>query len=136
MALPEKLTDNLNELSSLWLAAKEAEKEATDDRRKIEDRIKSLVGFAENSEGTETVDPDQFTIKIVGRIDRKVDGDKVQELAAEHGLTEHLASLFRWKPEINMAAWKAADASITKPLAGAITAKPGRPSFAITRKEK
>ena len=136
MALPEKLTDNLNELSSLWLAAKEAEKEATDDRRKVEDRIKSLVGFAENSEGTETVDPDQFTIKIVGRIDRKVDGDKVQELAAEHGLTEHLASLFRWKPEINMAAWKAADASITKPLAGAITAKPGRPSFAITRKEK
>ena len=125
MALPDKLTDNLNELSSLWLAAKEAEKEATEDRRKIEDRIKSLVGFAENSEGTETVDPDQFTIKIVGRIDRKVDGDKVQELAAEFGLTEHLASLFRWKPEINMAVWKATD-----------EAKPGRPSFTITRKEK
>ena len=136
MALPDKLTDNLNELSSLWLAAKEAEKEATDDRRKIEDRIRSLVGFAENSEGTETADPDQFTIKIVGRIDRKVDGDKVQALAAEFGLTEHLASLFRWKPEINMAAWKAADESITKPLAAAITAKPGRASFAITRKEK
>ena len=136
MALPDKLTDNINELSSLWLAAKEAEKEATEDRRKIEDRIKSLVGFTENSEGTETVDPDQFTIKIVGRIDRKVDGDKVQELAAEYGLTEHLASLFRWKPEINMAAWKAADASITKPLTGAITAKPGRPSFTIIRKEK
>lgn len=136
MALPDKLTDNLNELSNLWLAAKEAEKEATEDRRKIEDRIKSLVGFAENSEGTETVDPDQFTIKIVGRIDRKVDGDKVQELAAEFGLTEHLASLFRWKPEINMAVWKATDEAITKPLAAAITAKPGRPSFTITRKEK
>lgn len=136
MALPDKLTDNLNELSSLWLAAKEAEKEATEDRRKIEDRIKSLVGFAENSEGTETVDPDQFTIKIVGRIDRKVDGDKVQELAAEFGLTEHLSSLFRWKPEINMAVWKATDEAITKPLAAAITAKPGRPSFTITRKEK
>lgn len=136
MALPDKLTDNLNELSSLWLAAKDAEKEATEDRRKIEDRIKSLVGFAENSEGTETVDPDQFTIKIVGRIDRKVDGDKVQELAAEFGLTEHLASLFRWKPEINIAVWKATDEAITKPLAAAITAKPGRPSFTITRKEK
>lgn len=136
MALPDKLTDNLNELSSLWLAAKEAEKEATEDRRKIEDRIKSLVGFAENSEGTETVDPDQFTIKIVGRIDRKVDGDKVQELAAEAGISDHLSSLFRWKPEINMAVWKATDEAITKPLAAAITAKPGRPSFTITRKEK
>jgi hypothetical protein len=31
-----------------------------------------------------------------------------------------------------MTAWKAADESITKALAGAITAKPGRPSFKIT----
>lgn len=129
-------TSDLNELSQLWLAAKQAEADATTDRRKIEDRIKSLVGVAENLEGFETVDPEQFTIKIVGRIDRKVDGDKVQELAAEFGLTEHLSSLFRWKPEINMAVWKAADEAITKPLAAAITAKPGRPSFTITRKEK
>jgi len=106
------------------------------DRRKIEDRIKSLAGISENLEGTETVSPDQFTIKIVGRIDRKVDGDKVQELAAEFGLTDHLSSLFRWKPDLNMAAWKAADESITKPLAAAITAKPGRPSFTITSKEQ
>jgi len=136
MALPEKLTDDLNDLAAMWLAAKEAEREAVEDRRRIEDRIKSLVGVAENLEGTETVEPDQFTIKIVGRIDRKVDGDKVQELAAEYGLTDHLSSLFRWKPEINMAAWKAADESITRPLSAAITAKPGRPSFTIIHKEK
>jgi hypothetical protein len=135
MSLPERLTDDLNDLASMWLDAKEADMEATDDRRRIEDRIKSLVGFSENSEGTETANPDHFTIKIVGRIDRKVDGDKVQELAAEFGLTEHLSSLFRWKPEVNMAAWKAADESITRPLSSAITAKPGRPSFSITRKE-
>jgi hypothetical protein len=55
----------------------------------------------------------------------------VQELAAEHGLTDHLSTLFRWKPEINMAIWKASDERITRPLAGAITAKPGRPSFTI-----
>ena len=131
-----KVVDDLNELSNMWLIAKQAEKDAVDDRRKIEDRIKSLVGVAENMEGTETVDPDQFTIKLVGRIDRKVDGDKVQELAAEYGLTDHLSYLFRWKPEINMAAWKAADPSITKPLSAAITAKPGRPSFTIIPKEK
>ena len=131
-----KILDDLNELSNMWLIAKEREGTATSDRRKIEDRIKSLAGIAENLEGTETVDPDQFTIKIVGRIDRKVDGDKVQELAAEFGLTDHLASLFRWKPEINMAVWMATDEAITNPLSAAITAKPGRPSFTITRKEK
>ena len=136
MALPDKLTDDLNTLSEMWLAAKEAEREAVEDRRRIEDRIKSLAGVAETLDGTETVDPDRYTIKIVGRIDRKVDGDKVQELAAEFGLTEHLSSLFRWKPEINMAVWKAANDAITGPLAPAITAKPGRASFTITRKEK
>jgi hypothetical protein len=132
----EITTSDLNELSQMWLVAKQAEAKAMSDRRKIEDRIKSLCGIAENLEGTETVAPDHFTIKIVGRIDRKVDSDKLQELAAEHGLSEHLSSLFRWKPDLNMAAWKAADESITKPLAAAITAKPGRASFTITSKEK
>ena len=128
------MTDNLNELSAMWLAAKEAERHATDQRRAIEDRMKSLIGVAENLDGTETASPDGYTIKITGRIDRKVDGDRLQELAAEAGLSQHLSSLFRWKPELNMSAWKAADTSITAPLAAAITAKPGRPSFTITRK--
>ncbi len=128
--------NNLSELSKAWLAAKQAEAEATDQRRQIEDQLRLLIGVAENLEGTETAEPDGYTIKVVGRISRRVDGDKLQEIAAEHGLSDHLSSLFRWKPEINMTVWKAADQSITGPLAGAITAKPGRPSFTITPKEK
>jgi hypothetical protein len=128
-------TTDMNELAQMWLRAKQAEKDATEDRRDIEDHIKKLARIAENLDSTETIEPGQYVIKIAGRIDRKVDGDKVQELAAEHGLSEHLATLFRWKPEINMSAWKAADETITGPLAGAITAKPGRASFSITPKE-
>jgi len=128
-------TTDMNQLAQMWLRAKQAEKDATEDRRDIEDHIKKLARIAENLDSTETVEPGQFIIKIAGRIDRKVDGDKVQELAAEHGLSEHLATLFRWKPELNMSAWKAADETITGPLAGAITAKPGRASFSITPKE-
>jgi len=71
------LTDDLNELSAMWMAAKEAEKEATTKRRKIEDWMKSLIGVAENMEGTETAEPGQYVIKITGRIDRKVDADLV-----------------------------------------------------------
>ena len=128
-------TTDMNELAAMWLRAKQAEKDATEDRRDIEDHIKKLARIADSLDSTETVEPGQYVIKIAGRIDRKVDGDKVQELAAEHGLSEHLATLFRWKPELNMSAWKAADETITGPLAGAITAKPGRPSFSITPKE-
>ena len=111
--------------------AKQAEATATADRRNIEDRIRELTGVRDDVEGTENVKAPGYKVKIVSRLDRKVDADKVQELAAEHGLTTHLSSLFRWKPELNMSAWKAADESITRPLAAAITTKPGRPSFSI-----
>jgi hypothetical protein len=127
--------NELQNLSADWLRHKTAEEHAVIERRKIEDQIVKLLAVAENFEGTETAEPEGFVVKIVGRIDRKVDSDKLQELAAEFGLSDHLAKLFRWKPEINMAIWKATDESITKPLAGAITAKPGRPSFKITIKE-
>ena len=126
---------DLQALSADWLRYKSDEEKATTERRKIEDQMVKLLAIPENFESTETAEPQGFVVKISGRIDRKVDGDKVQELAAEFGLTEHLAKLFRWKPEINMAIWKASDESITKPLAAAITAKPGRPSFKIIPKE-
>jgi len=131
----EVMTD-LEHLSTYWLEYKEQERVAIENRRIVEDAMKSIIGIQDNLDGTQTEEKNRYIIKVVGRIDRKVDADKVQELAAEHGLTAHLASLFRWKPEINMAAWKSADEAITKPLAPAITAKPGRPSFSITPKEQ
>ena len=125
------MTKSMQELAAQWLEAKEAERKATERRRDFEDAMRALANFSDQTEGTENIKTPGYAIKIVGRIDRKVDADKVQELAAEHGLTDHLSTLFRWKPEINMAIWKATDEAITKPLAAAITAKPGRPSFTI-----
>lgn len=117
-----------------WIDAKEAEKAAQDARREIEDKLISQLNVLTNMEGTfNHNDPSGYNVKIVGRMNRKVDSDKIQELAAEHGLTDHLASLFRWKPEIIMAAWKAASPDITTPLLGGITTTPGRPSFTITK---
>ena len=119
-------------LSAAWLIAKQAETDATINRREIEDQLAQLASVRADLDGTETVEAGQYTVKIVGRIDRKVDADKLQEIAIEHGLMDHLSSLFRWKPEINATAWKQADPAILRPLADAITAKPGRPSFKIT----
>ena len=129
------LPNDMNQLAQMWLEAKQKEKDATEDRRVVEDHIKKLARISEQLDSTETVGAADFEIKIEGRIDRKVDSEKLQMLAAESGLSDHLSTLFRWKPEINMSVWKAADESITGPLAGAITAKPGRPSFKIIPKE-
>lgn len=126
-----KTVSDLESLSSMWLMAKTTEADAVADRRNIEDRIRQLTGLRDDVEGTETIKVPGYKVRVVSRLDRKVDAEKVQDLAAEHGLTAHLSSLFRWKPEINMSAWKSADESITGPLAGAITTKPGRPSFSI-----
>jgi hypothetical protein len=118
-----------------WLDAKALETAAIKTRRDLEDAMVKIFNVPENLDGTVNVDADTYKVKIEGRINRKINADKLQELAAENGLTEHLASLFRWKPEINAAAWKAAKPEITSPLLDAITATPGRPSFTITNKE-
>ena len=116
-----------------WLDAKEAEKAAIEHRRSLEDEMVLTLGISATLDGTQNIDADGYKVKVVGRLDRKVNSDKLQDLAAEHGLTQHLSSLFRWKPEVNVSAWKSADPLITAPLQDAITTHNGRPSFTITK---
>jgi hypothetical protein len=116
-----------------WIDAKEAEKAAIDLRRALEDELVAELGIPKTLDGTQNIEADGYKVKVVGRLDRKVNSDKLQDLAAEHGLTQHLSSLFRWKPEVNATAWKSADPLITAPLQDAITTTNGRPSFTITK---
>ena len=128
--------NKLENLYANWIAAKSAEQTALDWRREIEDTLAEMLKIALDLDGTENVKNDGFAVKIVGRLNRKVDGDLLQELAAQEGIEAVLPILFRWKPEINVAAWKNAAENITGKLAGAITTTPGRPSFAISKKEE
>ena len=116
-----------------WIDAKDAEKTAIEWRRKLEDQMVLEFDISKTLDGTQNVEVEGYKVKIVGRLDRKVNSDKLQDLAAEYGLTEHLSSLFRWKPEINASAWKSADSRITDPLQDAITTSNGRPSFTIVK---
>lgn len=120
-------------LYQLWILSKDAEKTAIENRRSIEDELVAALGIEKTLDGTQNIETEGYKIKVVGRLDRKVNSDKLQDLAAEHGLTQHLSSLFRWKPEVNASAWKSADPLITAPLQDAITTSNGRPSFTITK---
>lgn len=127
----------MNEIETLtkeWTIAKMEETAATNYRREIEDKLVKQFGVKDAFEGTDNREVGQYLVKIEGRMNRKVNADKLHELATSHGLEEHLSSLFRWKPEIASAAWKATDINITKHLLGAITTTPGRPTFTITMK--
>ena len=119
-----------------WEAAKLAEEQARERRREIEDRILSQSKVDGQQEGSTTLDMDGARVRITTRMNHKIDADKRQEIAIEHGVHQHLGDLFRWKPEINKKAWDAASDEVTRPLMDAITTTPGRPSFSIDRKEK
>jgi len=116
-----------------WLEAKKMETLAVAERRDIEDQMAVHFGIPKDLDGTVKVEENGFTIRMEGRINKKIDAEKLQVLAAEAGLSEHLSSLFRWKPEINAKAWGSAADAVTQPLLGAITSTPGRPTFTITK---
>jgi len=124
--------NNLTTLSLAWMQAKEAEAKIVADRRKIEDDLVALLKVKATEEGTKTVKREGFAIKVTNRFTRKVDSDKLQELALEAGIgNEVLQGLFRWKPELSLTAWKDAAPSITSALAGAITTTASRSSVSI-----
>ena len=125
----------MREIASEWAAEKEVERIAVENRRRLEDEMVKIMNVVPNLDGTITNEFDGYVIKITGRVDRKVDAEKIQELAAQHGLESHLGTLCRWKPELNITVWKATSPQITSLLAPAITAKPGRPSFTVNHKE-
>lgn len=116
-----------------WLDAKKMETLAVAERRELEDQMIDTFAIPKDLDGTVKHAIDGYVIKTEGRINKKIDADKLQLLAAEAGLSEHLSSLFRWKPEINAKAWGAAADAVTQPLLGAITSTPGRPTFTITK---
>ena len=115
-----------------WLDAKKLETAAVTERRELEDLMVVTFAIPKDLDGTVKHAIDGYVIKTEGRINKKIDADKLQMLAAEAGLSEHLSSLFRWKFEINAKAWNAAADAVTQPLLGAITSTPGRPTFTIT----
>ena len=120
------------ELLEQWSILKEQELTAQKKRREVEDEITAQLTL---KEGVNKLQEGKYKCEITQRLVYDIDSDKLQELAAESGLTEHLSSLFRWKPEINLKSWKASAENITKPLLGAITTKLGRPTFAVKIEE-
>lgn len=125
----------LSDLVETWAQAKKAETMAIETRRKVEDEISKICEVNPANEGTVSLDIDHYKVKIVSKLTRKIDPDKLQEIAGESGLTDHLFTLFRWKPEIEMKAWKTADQAVTSVLAKAVTTSASRPSYSITTEE-
>ena len=114
---------------ALWLRYKAEEEQAVTRRREVEKAL--AADIPEQWEGSTTTTEGRFKVNVTRRFTRKVDSETVQAIAREHGLTEYLPELFRWKPEIDAKAWKTAPEEVVRVLEGAITTTPGKPSFKI-----
>ena len=130
------IKDDLPFLAAQWIDAKAEEAAAQERRRQIEDQMAEALRINPAIEGQQTTESADYKVKVTCRMTRKVDADLLQDLAIDAGLSEHLSSLFRWKPELNMKEWKSAAPEITTALSGAITTTAGRPSFSIETKEQ
>lgn len=118
-----------------WMEVKAAETEMTARRRAIEDEMAKSLQITEDWEGSYTMKDGGFKVNIKRAFTRKVDGKKLTAIADEFGLQGYLPTLFRWKPEIDMRAWKDTETFITDKLAQAVTTTPGRVSFKIEEEE-
>lgn len=120
---------------SAWESAKREEKAAVETRRHIEDSMAALLGIAPDLDGTINVEAGDSVIKIVGRLSYKVSSEVLDDIIRENGVEEVAHTVFRFRPELNVRAWKQADEDTQNLFSDAITTSAGRPSFAITAKE-
>ena len=121
------------ELYEKWVTAKYLETQAIAERREVEDELTKYFALNEMHEGSETKKLDGYVIKITQRLSNKIDAEGLQTIAAQEGLTDHLSTLFTWKPQVDKKAWDSASESITSPLSDAITQKAGRASYTILK---
>jgi ribonuclease HI len=125
-------SDELRELCFEWTDAKEAEREAAIKLKEVEDKLIALLDADLSVDGTTRVIDGDVRINVTTRASRTVDDKKLKELAEERDLNEHLSTLFRWNPEVNLREWRRADKIVIDALSDAIAIAPTRPAIAIT----
>lgn len=127
---------NKTDLFNAWQFYKAEEAKFQDKRREVEDQLVKLLNIDASKDGTKTEQIGDFECKVTTRLNRKIDADLAQEIAAENAIEDQLSIVFRWKPDLNLTAWKAANDDIKSKLIKAITTTASRPSFAISLKTK
>lgn len=89
-------TPALHQLAAAWLAAKKAENAAAKQRQAIEEQIVALTG--KRDEGAQTHEADQFKVTVTGKVSRKMDWDKWEQVKAQIHPNLHPV---KFKPELD-----------------------------------
>lgn len=74
----EAINNTLDELCSKWLECKQREQEANKSRLAVESAIIKIAGC--KTEGAQTSHTDRFKVTTTGKVSRKMDWDKWEEV--------------------------------------------------------
>jgi len=120
-----------------WLIAKENERHAIEERRRIEDEMTANPYIYQPMlTGTKTTAIGGHEIKVITRINQKINSEMLYEIAAVNGIDVRNSRLFRWTPAINKRIWGSASHDETSIFAEAITDTPARVTYQITDKKE
>ena len=124
------MSKTLEQLSEEWLAAKEKERQATDDRIAVEEAIIALTG--KKDEGSQTIKADGFSIEVKGVINRKMDWKKWDDVC---GQIPPALRPVKLKPELDITGVRYLQQNEPDIYALLpITVTPGKTGITVTRK--
>jgi len=117
----------LETLARRWRRAKSIEKKMNDLRRAIEDTICANIEIGQRSKFNAGL----YDVGVSISETVKIDGEILQDVAADAGLEGELSRLFRWKPELEKSVWKKAPKEIKDAFAPAVKFQNQRPTFKV-----
>ena len=122
----------INELVATLYEAKQTERAARDIRIALELELAKIIGVPDDWEGCMTRPAGAYKVKLDRRMNVKIDGERLRDIAQTHNLTGVMETCFRWTPELNKREWKQTGSEVKKIFAPAIEITPGKASFTVT----
>ena len=111
------------------LKAEETEIKAR--RLRVEEYLAAALQVPDQWEGSRTVDIGQYKVKVMQKLNTRIDKDLTTFARANH-LEGYLGAIFRWKPEIDKKKWDNAPEQVRAAFSEVVIQTPSKASFTIT----
>ncbi len=122
----------INELVATLYEAKQTELAAKEIRVALEADLAKAIGVPDDWEGCMTKQAGAYKVKLDRRMNVKIDGNRLRDIAEANNMTGVMETCFRWKPELNKREWKQTGSEVKKIFAPAMEVTPGKASFTVT----
>ena len=122
--------NTIDQLAEKWQRYKLIEQNAAAERKAIELQLMQLIEIRD--EGTSTEETDHYNIKTVGKLNRTLDAETLQD--DWDNLPKAIKDCVKWKPQVDTAALRVLESmndELVPLLSKYMTTKPAKPTFKV-----